>query len=229
MPGLVLLAGLGLLGLFDAGLGALLAATALTMLTAAMVLHLAGRHGAAIGWASRVTLARAGLVAVLAAGLLEPALYKNHGWLVAGLALLALVLDGIDGWLARRLDECSAFGARFDMEVDAALILVLCLGVIAAGLAGPWVLLIGLMRYGFVAAACFLPWLGRPLPPSFRRKLVCVWQVSALLLALSPIVSPSMATGLLLAALAGLVLSFAIDVAWLQRHRPIPHLFPESS
>ena len=34
-------------------------------------------------------------------------------------------LDGVDGWLARRSGIASAFGARFDMEIDALLILVL--------------------------------------------------------------------------------------------------------
>ena len=42
-----------------------------------------------------------------------------------GLSAVALALDGVDGWWARRTGTCSAFGARFDMEVDAFLILVL--------------------------------------------------------------------------------------------------------
>ena len=44
-----------------------------------------------------------------------------------GLALVvvALALDWVDGQVARRTGTCSAFGARFDMETDAFLILVL--------------------------------------------------------------------------------------------------------
>jgi phosphatidylglycerophosphate synthase len=38
-----------------------------------------------------------------------------------------LALDGLDGWLARRFGLASAYGARFDMEVDGFLILVLAL------------------------------------------------------------------------------------------------------
>ena len=38
---------------------------------------------------------------------------------------LLLALDGLDGWAARRQGLVSAFGARFDMEVDALLILAL--------------------------------------------------------------------------------------------------------
>ena len=48
---------------------------------------------------------------------------------MAALAGFALALDGVDGHLARRFDQVSDFGARFDMEVDAALILVLCIGL----------------------------------------------------------------------------------------------------
>jgi len=179
----------------------------------------ASLNSRSIGWASRVTQARLALVALLAAALVEPAVYRDAGWIVAGLALFALVLDGVDGFLARRLDECSSFGARFDMEVDAALIMVLCLGVMAAGLAGPWVLLLGLMRYLFLMAGRWLYWLNEPLPESFRRKMVCVWQVAALLVAISPLMHGDAAGLILISALAGLVYSFAVDVWWLYRNR----------
>ena len=70
---------------------------------------------------------------------------------------MALALDAVDGWVARRTGTVSALGARFDMEVDAFLILVLS-GYVAPTLGG-WVLAIGLMRYAFVAAGWVLPWL----------------------------------------------------------------------
>src|SRR5688572_9648329 len=38
-------------------------------------------------------------------------------------ALSILALDAIDGWLARRLGEASEFGARYDLEADALLVL----------------------------------------------------------------------------------------------------------
>ena len=69
---------------------------------------------------------------------------------LVGLAVVALVLDGVDGWVARRTGTVSALGARFDMEVDAFLILVL--SVYVAGSVGPWVLAIGAARYAFWAA-----------------------------------------------------------------------------
>ena len=51
---------------------------------------------------------------------------------VATLVLLssvALALDGVDGWVARRTRTVSALGARFDMEVDAFLVLMLSVHV----------------------------------------------------------------------------------------------------
>lgn len=218
LPGLGMGLGVTVLGFSGADARTLVVAAVLAAALAGLIARHAFGRGVAFGWANRVTLTRAGLVAVLAAVLIEPAIYRDHGWSVAGLALLVLALDGVDGWLARRLHECSEFGARFDMEVDAALILVLCLGLMAAQVAAAWVLLIGLMRYGFVIAAFVWPWLRAPLPPRLRRKLVCVWQVVALLLALTPAVGSMPATGLLLSALVGLGLSFAVDVAWLKRH-----------
>lgn len=103
--------------------------------------------------------------------------------LFVGLTAVALILDGVDGQVARRTNTSTALGARFDMEVDAFLILVL--SVYVAMSMGPWVLLIGLMRYGFVAAAKVLPWLNNSLPHSMARKTVAAVQGVFLLVAAS--------------------------------------------
>ncbi|MEE4298051.1 MAG: CDP-alcohol phosphatidyltransferase family protein, partial [Pseudomonadales bacterium] len=76
---------------------------------------------ATLGLCNGVTLVRLGLSSALIAPLFADA----SGWALIAVALTALALDGLDGWLARREDRVSAFGARFDMEVDAALGLVL--------------------------------------------------------------------------------------------------------
>ena len=93
------------------------------------------------------------------------------------LACAATALDGVDGWLARRSGMSSAFGARFDMEVDALLILALSVLAWHHGKAGAWVLLSGLLRYVFLAAGWTWPRMQRPLPASRRRQAVCVIQV----------------------------------------------------
>jgi phosphatidylglycerophosphate synthase len=191
---------------------------------AALVLRQALRHlgGFALGTANRVTLARAALTA-LAAGLVLAEPRAASAWLAASLVLLALVLDGVDGALARRRGLSTAFGARFDMEIDAVTILVMTVLVWHFGKAGAWVLLGGLLRYGFVAAGAVRPWLRRSLPPSRRRQAACVVQIAALVACLVPLVPAPLAAGIAAAALATLVGSFAMDVAWLRRRARAGH------
>lgn len=172
------------------------------------------------GPANQVTLIRAGIAALIA-GLaggttLEPTL---AGWM-AGLAGVALLLDGLDGWLARRDGWESRFGARFDMEIDAFLILTLAVLVWQSGKTGGWVLLSGALRYGFVALGQAFPWLRQPLPPRWRRQAICVIQTAALALCLHPWLAAPWAIGLAAGALALLTLSFALDTLWLARQTP---------
>jgi phosphatidylglycerophosphate synthase len=171
-----------------------------------------------LGPANQVTLARAVLTGLLA-GLLGEAGTSALAWTAVGLALLAEVLDGVDGHLARRGGWVSELGARFDLEVDALLVAVLALLAWSLGKAGPWVLLSGLLRYGFVAAGYRWRWLRRPLPPSRRRQAVCVLQVLTLTLALAPVLPPAWSAPVAALGLALLGYSFAVDTLWLARHR----------
>ncbi|MDQ1743932.1 MAG: hypothetical protein QOE23_2271 [Pseudonocardiales bacterium] len=131
------------------------------------------RHGTfRLGPADRVTLARAvliGAVLALVADSTRPPLPA-----VVLLAATALVLDGVDGWVARRTGTTSELGARFDQDVDAFLILVLSIEV--ARSLGLWVLLIGLARYAFVAAGRRWAWLREPAPPRHWCKVVAAIQ-----------------------------------------------------
>ncbi|MBC7185063.1 MAG: CDP-alcohol phosphatidyltransferase family protein [Marinobacter sp.] len=171
------------------------------------------------GWANRATLLRACLVIVLVA--LAPFAGRIGGslWLYAWIALLALVLDGVDGRVARATGSQSDFGARFDMELDALFILGLSIAVLALGKAGAWVLALGLVRYAFVGAGLFINWLNNPLPDSFRRKTICVWQIVTLLVALLPPVHALFASATLATALALLLWSFYLDIRWLYQRR----------
>jgi phosphatidylglycerophosphate synthase len=138
-------------------------------------------------------------------------------WTALALALLATLLDGVDGQLARRLGWASPLGARFDMEVDALLIAGLALLLWTLDRAGAWVLAAGALRYLFVAAGAFWPWLGRPLPPSKRRQTVCVIQILTLILALVPLLPRTWASLVAAIGLGFLVWSFALDIGWLAR------------
>ncbi|MDQ5909705.1 MAG: CDP-alcohol phosphatidyltransferase [Pseudomonadota bacterium] len=169
------------------------------------------------GAANAVTLLRAGIAALLAGLLGQPALMPELACLLAALAGLALLLDGVDGWLARRRRIHSPFGARFDMEVDAFLILILAALVWQFDKAGVWVMLSGALRYGFVVMGWWWPWLNSPLPPCRRRQTVCVIQTAVLALCLAPLLIPPIPALLAAGALGLLMLSFAIDIAWLWR------------
>ena len=178
------------------------------------------RQGAAgLGPADHVTRVRAALAGGVAA--LVIADVPSVPALVA-LAAAALVLDGVDGLVARRTGTATELGARFDMEVDAFLILLLSLRV-AENLA-PWALLIGLARYAFVAAWAVAPWLRRPVPFRFWRKVVAAIQGIALTVAAADVVPGALAEAGLAGALLLLAESFGRDVVWLWRHerRPAP-------
>jgi phosphatidylglycerophosphate synthase len=194
-------------------------AAALALVGGSSLLWLAVRHLAlpTFGAANAVTLARAVLVLLLIASL-GVAATTAVGWLLVALSLTAAALDGVDGALARRRGEHSDFGARFDMETDALLILVLAALAWQHGKAGVWILAAGLLRYAFVAASYASPWLAAALPASRRRQAVCVVQIATLIGALVPLVVPPWSAALALGGLVALVWSFGADVAWLARH-----------
>jgi phosphatidylglycerophosphate synthase len=168
------------------------------------------------GAANWVTTLRALIVAFLVGSIGKPPTPRAATAAIV-LALGATMLDGVDGWLARRSALTSAFGARFDMEVDSLLILVLAVLVWQHHKAGAWVLAAGLLRYAFVAAGWVWSWMRAPLPGTPRGKAVCVVEIVTLLVALTPAV-PAPASGLVAAAgLTMLVYSFAVDTASLWR------------
>jgi len=177
---------------------------------------------ARLGPANRITMLRAALVSVAAGLIGEPALSGNAAVAVTA-ATMAALLDGVDGWLARRTKMASAFGARFDMEVDALLIIVLAVLAWQYEKAGAWVLVSGLLRYAFIAAGWVWSWMQEPLPPSRRRQAICVVQVVGLIVTVAPFVSASLSTMTAAAALIVLAWSFLIDTLWLWRHAAPAH------
>jgi phosphatidylglycerophosphate synthase len=170
-----------------------------------------------MGPADWVTLARAtlavGVAALVADSFSEPA---QVAALVA-LSAVALLLDVVDGWVARRSETASKLGAHFDGEVDAFLILVL--SVYVARSAGVWVLAIGAARYAFFAAGWIWPWMREPLPPRYWRKVVAAIQGIVLTVAAAGVVPRALTQVALVGALALLCESFGRDTWWLWSHR----------
>ena len=166
--------------------------------------------------ADAVTLVRAALAVVVAViGPTGPGLV---------LVVVALALDWVDGQVARRTQTESASGARLDMEADAFLIAVL--SVYVAADVGWWVLAIGAARYVLWLAERVLPWLRRPVPPRYWRKVVAAVQGVVLAVAASGLVPDPLATAALVVALALLAESFGRDVWWLWRTRRVAAPYP---
>lgn len=189
-------------------------------ITCAALMHGLSRLGdRAFGPADWVTLIRAMLVGCVSA-LIAASFHGNAPVeVLVGIAAVALVLDSLDGLVARRTGTASRLGARFDMEVDAFFILVL--SVYVARSIGAWVFAIGAMRYAFLVASWALHWLRRPPPPRYWRKVVAATQGVMLVVATADIVPAAMMVALLATALALLVESFGRDVVWLYRHRVV--------
>lgn len=161
-----------------------------------------GRFGAA-NW---VTALRVVLIAGL--GLLPPALIVP--W-AGALALAIFALDGVDGWLARRNDSTSKFGAAFDEEADAFLIAMATLTIASAGLVGWWVVGVGALRYGFVLATASPR--ARGVPP--RSALARYGFVAIASTVVAVLLWPSFATTTALGIGSALVTaSFARALAW---------------
>ena len=217
---LVALAACQLTAVFGGGIPYVGAALLTFGVVAGVALRGAGRFHPfpRLGPANLVTGVRAVLTALLAGALVVPPT-EQGAWALVVLSVVAVSLDGVDGHFARRSGMSSVFGARFDMEVDALLILVLSALVWRFGKAGVWVIASGLMRYAFVTAAWAWPWFDRPLPLSRRRQTVCVIQIVGLICALGPPFAPPISDMIAAVALAVLTWSFWVDVRWLWERR----------
>ena len=168
-----------------------------------------------LGRANAVTLSRAILVGGVTA-LVITSFTRPVGTLaLVVIAGVALALDGVDGQVARRTGTSTALGARFDMEIDAFLILVL--SVYAGDRFGWWTVALGAYRYLFVAASWAFPWLTAALPPSFPRKVVAALQGVVLALVTADLLPHAASIAALGVALATLTWSFGRDALWLHR------------
>jgi phosphatidylglycerophosphate synthase len=169
------------------------------------------------GPADRVTLARTVLIggcAAICVPVLTGVLPARPWWLLM-LVVPALLLDAVDGVVARRTGTSSAAGARFDMEMDAALLMILSL--IAVRSLGWWVLAIGGMRYAFVAATYLRPKWRNPVPFSQFRRVVAAVQGIVLAVGLAPVVPLPIGRAAVAVALFLLISSFGQQVLTIER------------
>ena len=159
------------------------------------------------GAANSVTLLRVALL-----GGLPPA--ADLGALpVIGLCLLFLGSDALDGWLARRADQSSTFGAFLDKETDALFLLLLCAVAAVQNRLPLWILGVGLLRYAFVVVVFLLDPPEKTEERSNLARYLYGGMVTALLLSFLPY--PAIYRPLVLVAAGALAVSFGRSLWWI--------------
>ena len=137
----------------------------------------------------------------------------------AALAWSIFALDWLDGYLARRNQSETTFGALYDSEVDACFTLLLTWGVFMLDRAGAWVLIGGLLRYVYVLTLHLTGMHEREAPRSRLGRYVFGLSIGGYTLSLWPF---SGTGALLLSGAATLLLcySFSRGFLWtLRAHR----------
>ncbi|HWU47181.1 MAG TPA: CDP-alcohol phosphatidyltransferase family protein [Humibacter sp.] len=183
---------------------------------ALLVRGLQRRRSTRFGPANVITAVRSTLVGLITGLVAASLTVQVPVVLLVALVTPALVLDAVDGGVARRTGTTSELGARFDMEVDA--FLLLALSVYVAQSLGLWVLAIGGLRYTFVMVGWVLPWFRRRLPLRYWRKVVTAVAGIALAVAASGLLAGLDAV-LVGIALVLLLESFGRDAIWLVLRR----------
>lgn len=176
-----------------------------------------------LGLCNVMTILRATSITIMAGLLAVPEALDpvtGLGWGLVLVALITLMLDGVDGWAARRARLHSAFGARFDMESDVAFAIVMAALAWQSGQVGLWFLALGLMRPAFLVLGWLNPALRQPLPDAFWRKTVAAMQMIVQVVILAPIVPPNGAALLAMGLLAMVGTGFAHDIRWLLARAP---------
>ena len=194
---------------------------------AALLSRALRRSGAAgLGPADVVTSARSVLVGGVAALVADSFAHPVSVVALTGLAAATLALDAVDGRVARRTGTVSAVGARFDMEVDSFLVLLLS-GYVARSF-GLWVLAIGSAHYVLVMARRALPWLRRQARPRYWCKVVAVVESVVLIAATADVLPRGVVIPLLAVVAVLLAESFGREVAELWRSRGAPAVVEEA-
>lgn len=166
-----------------------------------------------LGAANRLTLLRGAMLALMAGFLFAP---RPGGWLAWAPAALygaIVLLDGLDGAVARLTGQSTRLGEVLDLELDA-------LGMLVAPLLGvwyaqlpPWFLLVSAARYLFVLGLWRRRRRGLPvyeLPPSHRRRSLAGLMMGFVGVALWPVFSPPQTW----VAATAVMLPFLVGFTW---------------
>lgn len=127
--------------------------------------------------------------------------------------LIALCLDGLDGYLARKFDQSTHFGAYLDMETDAFFVAFLSTYWYLEGRIGAWILFIGFLRYLYVLTLKVLRLEGKDEKGTRFAKTIAVLIMSALL---APFVLPELVY-LIMITITSLLTIYSFGVSFISR------------
>ncbi|WP_254543202.1 CDP-alcohol phosphatidyltransferase family protein [Halomarina pelagica] len=167
-----------------------------------------------LGPANALTLVRGLAVAGVAGFLLLPPPSGALAWTPGLLYGTAVLLDQLDGRVARGPGRTTLLGARLDVAFDAIGLLVAPVLAVRYGQLPVWYLAVSAARYVFLAGLFLRRRRGRPIAPlperPIRRVLAGV-QMAVVSLALLPVLGPPTTTVLATAAMLPFLAQFARD------------------
>jgi phosphatidylglycerophosphate synthase len=121
------------------------------------------------GAANLVTFGRCAILIMTL--LMQP---QMHHFVFTALITLVIIADGIDGYLARKMDQSTQFGEIFDTEVDAFLALSVSFLIWKDQPSAWWLMVAGVFRYAFGIAYYLFGWHQRVRPPMPESKAIAV-------------------------------------------------------
>lgn len=134
-------------------------------------------------WADAVTIARVTMATGAALLAFRVDTLNADAWT---LFLVALILDGLDGWMARKTQSHSQEGAIFDMESDGIWVSLICITLVSLGIEQPWILILAAWRPVYAIVSAFLPKVETHQKGTFFGKAVFVTVAVVLLVVSSP-------------------------------------------
>jgi CDP-diacylglycerol--glycerol-3-phosphate 3-phosphatidyltransferase len=191
----------------------LVAGAVLAYEVAFLAYHLDADDGSAFAPPNLVTLARGGLYAAAAGFLFVPP-EPTIRWAPAACYGVGVVLDYVDGSLARRTGRTTDLGAKLDLAFDTLGFLVAPLVAVAWGRLPAAYLSLSAARYVYRVGIGWRTRRGRPvgdLPPSRLRRPLAALQMGFIAVALAPVLPASVLHPLALVVVTPSLAVFARD------------------
>ena len=179
-----------------------------------------------LGAASWVTLARGGLIALLAGFWLQPWPGHEHqgrclAWLPGIIYIAAVLADALDGWVARQTGNQTLLGEYLDTRVDALGILVASLVAVDYGQLPLFYVSAGLAWYLMRLAVWLRKKSGRPcgeVKPRKSARFMAGLQMAFLGIVLLPLLDPPITNVAAVLILVPFLAGFLFDWKMVCRH-----------